>query len=278
LLAIVVSSQVTNEVVTVRARMLMGPVPRGGQPDQEAPPEATVDPRNTNIIQDIVFVTTPAPGNGTQSFVLPLAEGYLLGVTASTTSASTSRGQTFVRCSLTRTNSNVGNQRLVLFSDYATNIAVASWPYGRQLSPTEGPGWIHGVQAATPGAGADWSFTAGNAQRLHVLSFSATFTAAVAVASRNITIIVDDTAGNIVWQDDVTAAVTASQVASINATQTNVPVGVIATTLFAVIPPGLQMQNNVGPATRIRSLTGNIQGADQWSAIFFLVEQLIDNG
>ncbi len=259
-----------TETVTFNYRFLRVPEVQGGQPSGQGSAGdagAVVDYGIIDTGQDQILL--PA-GVSQSTKTRTLGEGWLLTASASCAGA-LQRGQTFVRMLILRGGNTVQNAAQTLFEDYITNPAPGGYPGGRIVNPGEGIGWRKSLQVANPAPGADWTMTVPSFIRRSVVSFSATFTAAVAIASRNINVIVDDGA-NIVWQDDVSAAVTASQVASINGTQTNAPAGIIATTLFVVLPPGLVLPQGF----RVRSSTGNIQGADQWSAIWFLVEDYLD--
>jgi len=271
ILFIDVISSIANATVFVTGRFLRVPEPQGGQPDQGGVGRTPGAIFTRGIIEQIgqtILAPTPRSDVRTQ---LALAEGYLLslGISADNTG---DRGRTLVRASLVRPGTNLFHPGVTLVSDYCTQFGGIGWPGGRVLGCIEGPGWRHSLNVPNPGAGADWTLTALNSQRLAVTSFSATFVAAASAASRNITIIVDDGA-NTVWQDDVTASVTISQTATVNGAQTQATAGIVATTLFVVLPPGLILS----PAFRIRSSTANIQGGDQWQNIWFSVEEWIDN-
>ncbi len=266
-----VTSYIPTESVQIAVRIMLptGPVP--GQPQGSDVLVPTIPTPGGNTIVQGSFQAQVVTARVTRQTVFALMEGYLLSVAALAAQA-TARGNTFVRLILVR---NVGAQQtapLTLFADYVTNQQAASFPGGRYISSLETHGLTTSIQVANPIAGADWSLICASNQHLAVTSFSATFTAAVAVASRNVTIIVDDGV-NTVWQDDATASITASQVASINGAQTQAAVGVITTTLFVVLPPGLELFFG----WRVRSSTAAIQGADQWSNIWFAVQQWLED-
>ncbi len=258
------------ETVTFNTRFLRVPEVQGGQPSGQGQPAGVGGVVDYGIIDTGTDVINLGLGPTASAISRTLGEGYLLAVAAVCASASL-RGQTFVRVTLRRAGGALINTAQVLLGDYIIAGAPGGWPYGRALSTFEGPGWHRSVQVANPAAGADFIMTTPAFTQRTVTSFSAVFTAAAAVASRNINIIVDDGA-NIVWQDDVSAAVTATQAVTINGAQTAATVGIVATTLFVVLPPGLKLE--VG--WRVRSSTAAIQGADQWSAIWFNVEDLIE--
>lgn len=267
-------SMLTNlaagDTVTFFGRLLQASPELSGQPGEQPPqmPQAPSDAQTQSlkIINTQLSVATPI--NLTQQ--VALSEGYLLNMGAIATNAAT-RGQTYVEVAIIRGPTNGPAYFMPLFADYVTSGIVNGWPGGRVISPVESNGWLHSVQQANPAAGADWTMTVPASRRRRVNSFSAIFAAAVAVANRNVQVIVDDGA-NTVWEDDLNASITSGQTVTVACTGTNVPTGVVATILHAVIPPGLIM-----PAGwRLRTTTANINGADQWSAIWLNVEDWVD--
>jgi hypothetical protein len=274
LLLQVLSSAGTTQFVEFNIRFLRVPEPQGGQPDQGGVGRSPGAIFTRGIIQAQTERVQCGITPSTVNLIKNLGEGYLLSVTA-IAEAGTNRGDTFVRVALARGPGTFGipmrGAFQLLFCDYVTTTTPAGWPGGRILSPLEGPGWVRSVQVGNPIAGGEWAFVTPANRRVAMRSFSAVFAAAVAVANRNINIIVDDGA-NTVWQDDVSVAVTTGQTVIVSGAQTNAPAGVVTTTLFVVLPPGLMME----PAWRMRSSTGNIQGADQWSSIWLNMEEWID--
>lgn len=264
------SQRGAGDTVSFVWRILQAAPDVAGQPD--APAAAALGQAGGQITQTVktqAHQLTGALRTNVQA-VLPMAEGYLLSMSVTATNAS-GRGQTFAQAGIMRKGPLGTMIFLPLFSDYVTTLIVPGWPGGRAISPVEGPGQIASVQQANPGAGADWTFTVPNFARMRFQSFNAVLTASAAVANRQVNIIVDDGA-NIVWQHDVGTNITAGQTASISGTGTNATVGLTTTELFVVLPPGLVLTQ----AMRIRSATTGIQAGDQWSAIFFLVEEWLE--
>lgn len=215
---------------------------------------------------------TPSSDRLANEFDVPLAEGYLLSVALGIGPGSTTvrRGAAYATVGLQR-GAGTGNRFTQLIADSPGSDLDLGWPGGPLRSSADGPGFIHSLQLANPAAGADFTFVAAAGQRLRVDSFQAQFAASATVATRNISIIVDDGA-NAVWTHDLAAGITASATDQIVATGTNAPTGVIATVQSVVLPPGLIL----APGWRIRSSTANIQVGDQWSAIWFNVEEWIN--
>lgn len=266
------SNQV-GEIIQGTFRILQ-PYPQiPGQPD--APPPAGGGASRVGpgvITTDRFTVNYTAALRNNQVTSIQLQEGYLLslGVQAS---VALQRGQTSVRITLNRGPGAgiISSVAQVLLSDYLYVGQPAGWPGGRQQQGTESTGFLHSLQVTNPAAGADWTFTVPNQSRMRVTSFNANFTASAAVANRQVTVSVDDGA-NIYWQHDVAVNITAGQAGSIFGTGTNATTGANPLLLSVVLPPNL----NLPAGHRIRSNTVNIQAGDQWSAIWFGVEEWLD--
>ena len=258
------------DTLILNLRILITPAPAGGQPDQLPPDQPAPTGPSNQIITTQRIIQLPAP-NINNTLQIPLTEGYLLSVTAQSGNA-TSRGVTFARVVLIRAGNSLFSSAYVLIGDYVTNFNVVGWPGARQIDPTESTGFSHSIQQANPAAGADWTFTAGTLQRLNVRSFSAQFVASATVATRNIEVIVDDGA-NVVWRTSAPAGVTAGQTVQLSATGSNQPTGIVTTDFTVLIPPGLIL----APGWRVRTATANIQVGDQWSNIWFGVEEWLLN-
>lgn len=266
------ASSIVGEAVTFNGRLLLAPLPRGGQPDVPGVGVSPLDLLNSNIIE-VFGETIPLPNQRTPVSVLRgLAEGYLLSLTAiAAPGGATFRGQTFAKASIVRAGQQFTSIRQVLFSDYAIGTNPIGWPGGRALAPEEGPGFRISRQQANPAAGSDWTFACQANQRVGIISLSAVLTASATVANRQVELIVDDSV-DVLWRTSATANVTASQVVAFSACPTNTSPGVITTDQTLVFPPGLIL----APTWRIRTLTTGIQAGDQWSSIFLnLEEQLV---
>ena len=273
LLVLAAVTSLTGEIVTFSGRFLQAPLPRGGQPGTPAPDSASDQPQSTNVIVPINFQLRPLNTRAllVQSFAL--GEGYLLSLVANGGVAGATRGQTYVRANLLHGTLQTSPLQVaqLLLGDYTTTTIAVGWPSGRILEPTESSGFMHTVQQANPGAATDFVFTVPTNTRMRISSMGAIFTASATIANRSVELIVDDGA-NIYWAHSVPTLITANQVINVVATGTSAPVGVITTIQPLVIPPGLIL-----PAGhRIRSLTGTLSAGDQWSAIWFDVEEYLD--
>lgn len=266
------ASSIVGEVVKFNGRLLLAPLPRGGQPDVSAVGPLPLDLLSSNVVEVIEESITLTNQRVPVSVQRALSEGYLLSLAAiASPGGATGRGQTFARAAIVRSGTQFASIRQVLLSDYVIANHPAGWPGGRVLAPEEGPGFRISRQQANPAAGADWVFTCQANQRFNLVSLSAVLTASATVANRQVELIVDDSV-DILWRTSATANVTAGQVVTFSACPVNTSAGVITTDQTLVYPPGLIL----APTWRIRTLTTGIQAGDQWSAIFLnLEEQLV---
>lgn len=206
-------------------------------------------------------------------FTAPLYEGFLLSVTVLNISGvATKRGQTFVQVDIARGGPANNLKEYTLLADYLQSGASLGWPGGRIESTIDGPGWLHSVQQANPAAGADWAITVPAGARWRISSFAATLTTSATVANRIVRLQMNDAAVNNIMQTAPTAVIPASTTAVVSgfpgqSTPTTDPLTI------NVAMPG----NPILPsAFRIVTSTIGIQAGDQWSAIWFEVEDWIE--
>jgi hypothetical protein len=264
------TSLVAGEIVTFIVRLLRVDYPGTyGQPD--SPVKLEAQPLHAKGFIDLHVFTLQVPTVGSFfSLTANVAEGYILSVTALAASAVV-RGQTFVKASLTRGVGAGTIRSLVFFCDYVTLSQATGFPGGRIVASTEGPGRMRSVAVSAPLAGADWTITVPGTAHWRLVSASAIFAAAVAVANRIPMILIDDGA-NEVYEGPpnqvIVSGVNTTWAASTTVTglAPNIPNVVVPIPAGLLLPPGF----------RISSETDNIQGADQWSQIFLLVEEWID--
>jgi len=181
-------------------------------------------------------------------------------------------GQTFVWVRLCRGTTATALILGTICSGYVTANTDIFFPGGLQQGPLDGNGVVRSVQIANPAAGADFTITVPTGARWELVSASALFTTAAAVANRHTLLVVDDGA-NIVYE----SAQTTAQIASL-AIQHSWGQAIAASTdaggLSDVNP--LPARIALVGGWRVRSSTGNIQAADQWSAIFISVREWLE--
>jgi hypothetical protein len=268
-----VSSLVGTSVI-VTARLLLASAPTAGQPDtgHHDPVDAALGGNPVVTIQQVMQI----PSAFTAAILtLPLAEGYLLSVTAVGGPVSASaRGQLFIRLWINRGATFVGspNAAQILVSDYVTINAPIGWPASRVLYPTEGPGNLREVTVANPAAGADWSLTVPSLTRWRIQNFNAQLVIANAGVARIIRAQLKTGAGVVMHQ------AAAQQTGAVNTTvqvsgSSGQITSVVDTTTLNLPLPG---QVVVASGEILAVSTSNINAGDQWSNIRVLVEEWLD--
>ncbi len=208
-----------------------------------------------------------------QDFFFEEAEGFLLDVTVGPASVAARRGDTFVQVSLAQGTATNFDDFALLVSDYVTDSTLLGWPNTFLRNQVDGDGSIVANSQGAPLAGADFAVTVSNPNVWRLKTFTASLTTAIAVANREVRLTIEDNAGSVF--SVVTAAFT--QVASLTfAYSWNLGVQRLAGTQFNVISLPL-------PEVRVRSLfvirtvTTNLQAADQWSSAIYLIERYQGN-
>lgn len=259
-----------GETVLFQYRFLRTPEVQGGQPSDLARGGGGRQIVDYGIVESGLDVLTLGNGSSTATKLRTLGEGYLLAVTAVNVNGF-NRGMVIARSGILRSGGAINSAAQMLFSDYITPPTPTGWPNGRILNSVEGPGWIHSVNVGNPAAGADWVMTVGSLTRRRVASVNAVFTAAVAVANRQVQLIVDDGV-NVMGVFGASANITASTVANVTGTSGSTQAAVVGTDLLIPLPSPLLLE----PSWRLRVATVGIQPADQWSAIWVNSEDWVD--
>lgn len=123
-------------------------------------------------------------------------------------------------------------------------------------------------QVPSPAAGADWSFTPSQTDRVLLLSVTGLLTTAVAVANRRPALALKDQNGLVYWSADSVYPQAASLAVTYSWARgaSNPPAAAIVTLERVALPlPWLRLQ----PNDTVESLTAAIAAADQWSGIIY---------
>jgi len=158
-----------------------------------------------------------------------------------------------------------------LLQGYVTSATRLAWP-GSPITPlTAGAGRLRVIVGTDPAAGVEILETVPTGARWKLRSVAFTLVTAVAVANRTPVLTIDDGA-NILWEVGTNVAQTASQAAKYRA-----GVGVPLTTFGALsylLP--LPSELPLAAGSRIRTVTGALQAADDYSAPIYTVEEFIE--
>lgn len=199
----------------------------------------------------------------------PLGRGWLMHAIAFATSAVPFIGETWAQLSIVRGDTGATHELEILSGGYLTQVQPVSYPGGRYGSSIDGAGVIRTISGTDPAAGAEISETVPTGARWRLMSLQSVLTTSVAVANRNVQIVIDD------GTNETYRAACASNQAASNAFRysfsasgvTNVPAS--ANTHMVPTPaPAI-----LGPGYRIRTITNLLDAGDNWSQAFILVEE-----
>jgi hypothetical protein len=219
---------------------------------------------------EIITTLIPVPSTiAVSSFSFTMGEGFLLSATLSGLGQPPLEpGTIFYTFNVIR---NVPNTLMVmwqLISDYLTAAHFPTWPYGRMMFPTEGPGRLRSIVGGTPGAGGEISESVPAFTRWSLLSFRASIATSAVVASRKTSFVIDDGV-NVLFQSDSNLVVTASNNGQATLCNTGF-VNAIITNAACIAPCPLIFLN---AGYRIRTLTSGIDVGDQYASPKYLVQE-----
>lgn len=224
-------------------------------------PDGTVVP-NT-------FTFTPTSDRTLNQFSQQLAEGFILSICVMG-GAAVQRGQTFARIGLIRGFGTVNFVGQVYGQGYIGDKINISWPYGLFDVNNSGRGAIRSITGSTPAAGAEFSVTVPTGAQWRLQSLIASLTTSAAVANRAPTLVIDDGV-NVVMQSTVSAVQVASTTGALTWAEGFFRANFLGTTQGASLPFDMILLAGF----RIRSVTGLLQAADQYTAPQMLVQEWI---
>lgn len=261
------------DVVTFGIRQLLAPFKQGGQPSDAGNPAGSGRIITQGVIEPSLIQIQTAPYSGFISRIVPLTEGYLLSVTANS-AVGLQRGSVFARAFLMRPSPGLafGFPTVSLFADYITLFSGAGYPGGRWIYPTEGPGNRYTFATSPPAAGADFIYSIPAKARWRINAIRATLATSAAVANRTPVLQLRDLSGSVYFVTGNNNAQLASTTVDYNYGESLPMVQVGPTDFCAALPDELRLESGGS----IRSLTGNLQAADQWGNIALSIEEWCD--
>lgn len=213
----------------------------------------------------------PTSNRASNSFEVDFAEGFLLDVSVSTPTAALRLGACYVVVQVIRgTGANAIVMRSLLANYLTTGMSVG-WPEGPSAASVQDNGLVRSVQVSNPAAGSDWNVTVPTGARWQVQSVTEVFTASATVANRGLQLVADDGA-NILAIGEDQGSITAGQTGTFSFFLGANSIGGLAFNMASVawVSPVLQQ------GFRVRSNTVGLQAGDQYSAIFLLVLEWIE--
>jgi hypothetical protein len=222
-------------------------------------------------ISPFEFRITPAVARVFNSSDFPLAEGFLLNVSARLSATGPALGQIFIRIDLIRGSGSPAIELATLAQGPVGFSQALSWPGSPHRNTLDAPGYLRAITGTNPGAGAEVSETVPTGARWELLSLAVALVTSAAVANRFPMLQLDDGA-NTYAQSSVAAAITASTTALITAGDIGAPIAATALGFTISIPAGVILS----AGHRIRTLTTNLQGADDYGAPIYLVRETLE--
>jgi len=196
-------------------------------------------------------------------FIFNLIDGWLLSFQANAQGTIIRQGDVWIEAFLAfGTGTNTQRYRSI-FSGYLDQFSALSWPPVNRKVPREGPGRLIATTITAPAAGADWVTTspAGFAEQIH--SISGIFTTDANVATRRLSITVEDDTGGIVAVIPFITAQTASTTRRYTIAHGIERVEDNSQLISANPLPNIILVED----WLIRSAVFNIQAGDQWSQL-----------
>jgi hypothetical protein len=215
---------------------------------------------------------TPATDRSSSVVRFTLGDGWLLNAQVIVSAGTPAVGQTFARLSLVRGITANAVDEFTLAADYVTAKLPLSYPGSGVLRSTDGAGALRSITGATPAAGAEISETVPAGARWELIAFLWQLITGVAVANRTSRLVIDDGV-NVLWNAPTTPVQPASLTINYAAAQ-----GLVAgfqdtfSTNFTPIPFGVKL----AAGFRLRTGTVNLQAADQYGVVRYLVREWIE--
>lgn len=216
---------------------------------------------NGEIIPYFQSFPFQALGGNPSTFTFKNMEGFLLSM--SIRQPAGQKATCFVRATLQRgAGSNDTTRGKLLISGYPSVMDTLGYPWGTLSSSLDGRAALFVQTPANPAAGAQFSISVPPANNWILRSMRFQLITSAAVANRSVVLRIDD-GNNNVFADIPAGPV---QAASLNITYTLAP-GLILQAVGAFVSAGLPQEFRLAQSWRIRSITANMDVADQFSGI-----------
>ncbi len=204
---------------------------------------------------------------------IPIGSGWLLNVVVNTSTPQTPFGLLYGFIRICRGLGSSALAHTTLAAGYFSDRSDLYWPGGAVGDVLAGAGRTEAFGVGNPAAGADWTYTVFTHQRVKVIAVSALLTTAAAVANRAPRLIIDDGAVTL-FEAPAAVAIPASQVVqhSWGAGAGGPVTADNAAAISSPIPNDLFLTGGM----RVRTSTGLLQAADQWSNIRLLLQEWVE--
>lgn len=219
-----------------------------------------------------IYSHTPNTNRTAKTDVFPIPEGFLISLVVLNMAGSVRDGQCWVSVGLGRGDATTNLGFFVLIADYVAANQALNWPGSPLSHMASRRGVMRFIVGTVPGAGAEISETVPTGARWRLVAINALLATSAAAGVRQPALILDNGA-SIFFQsgspDTVGPSLSRLFVWGEGAA--------LATVSMAGNSPAFIPDSNglISPF-RIRTVTTNINAADQWTAPLYLVEEWID--
>ena len=222
---------------------------------------------------DISEVITPPADRALRYTFKPMHDGYLVAAALESTGATFPvRGQTYVTLQLIRPPTFAFRMNRWLCADYLSGSTSTGWPWGRTVGSTEGQGALYSILATNPAAGVEWSQIVPPGARWRIRGIRATLVTSAVVANRLPSLVIDDGVNTLMQIESPNPEAAGGAV--VYNFIPDIPYLPLVTSQQPVfLPPDLQLE----PGWHIKSSTGSLDAADQWSNIRLTIEEWLED-
>lgn len=213
----------------------------------------------------------PSGVYATVSTLHGLGEGFLTNAHLRVTAGAVLRGHVYATVEIVRGLTGAVQPLATLMQGYVSANARLAWPGSPLENTVAGVGRIRSITGTDPAAGVEVSETVPAGVRWRLLTFRGSLVTDGTVATRDVRLTIDDGAL-------VVAQLPAdqTQAASLTVSYSALAGGPLATprNTGAVIP--FPVGITLAAASRIRTVTANLQAGDNWGAPQYTVEEFLE--
>ncbi len=222
----------------------------------------------------VQYTFAPGTTRAVQITSQPLTYGYLISAVVYAIGATIPRrGQTYASLAVVKPPIGGFLAATPLGGDYLTASNFVSWPYGRVINPTEGPGVLLSITPATPAAGAEWSQTVPTGARWRIRGIRMNFVTSAAVATRQPQLLIADAgAGTVLFFNQGLGIV-----ASSNVILNWVPGWPVVFVQQSSFTSSIPLDLVVFQGFSLQSFTSSLQVGDQYLPVRILVEEWLED-
>jgi hypothetical protein len=224
-------------------------------------------------VAELNQVLIPGSARALQFFSLPLDFGFLTSLAVTALVGTPHRGQTLASLQLARPPAASFASKMFMAQDYITAQNGVAWPGGKIAAGVDGQGIRSVFSVGSPAAGADWTQTVPAGARWLLHGIRAQLLSSATAGNRTPALQIDDgTNAGVNISPGVVQAASLTNTWSWTAGYPTI--GTLVGTQNQITMP---FPVPLLAGWRIRVITANLSGTDQWSAIFLDVEEWLED-